>query len=112
MQSEVSLDDASGDAMADTLHYAMQDGPSRQMPCPYRDPEQTLLAGQVWTTFESALCDLPGIQADVFVKHELSALGVDEICGEMAISEVNFYVLIHRARKRLQSRMEHCRTIE
>jgi RNA polymerase sigma-70 factor, ECF subfamily len=105
--SEISLEYSSGDDIADTLDDAMHDRrPGDMSSC--SDPERTLSAGQFWVAFERALRDLPGIQADVFVKHELSALGINEICDEMAISEGNFYVLIHRARKQLQSSMDHC----
>jgi RNA polymerase sigma-70 factor (ECF subfamily) len=114
-QSEISLEYPHGEGVdvADLLNTTRPGGPSSQAAChPYHEPEQALSAGQFWTTFENALLDLPGMQADVFVKHELSALGIDEICGEMAISEGNFYVLMHRARKQLRSSMGHCRSVE
>lgn len=114
IRSEISLEYSGddGDDIADPLSHSMPDRLPGQMSGPYRDSGQVLSAGQFWSAFEEALRDLPGIQADVFVKHELSALGVNEICEEMAINEGNFYVLIHRARKQLQSSMAHCRYIE
>jgi len=112
-RSEVCLEYSGGDGDDITypLTHIMPDHLSGQMSSLYRDPEQALSAGQVWTAFERALRDLPGIQADVFVKHELSSLGVNEICEEMAINEGNFYVLMHRARKQLQSSMAHCNDV-
>ncbi|MFZ6648888.1 sigma-70 family RNA polymerase sigma factor [Undibacterium sp. TJN25] len=113
-RSEIGLEYSSVDVddIADPLDHTMPDRQSGLMSSACRDPEQALSAGQFWAAFESALRDLPGIQADVFVKHELSALSVTEICEEMAINKENFYVLIHRARKQLQSSMKHCKDVE
>jgi RNA polymerase sigma-70 factor (ECF subfamily) len=109
--SEIGLECSGGDGddIADPLTDTMPDCLSGQVSSLHRDPERALAAGRFWTAFESALRDLPGIQADVFVKHELSSLRVNEICEEMAINEGNFYVLMHRARKQLKSSMAHCK---
>lgn len=55
-----------------------------------------------WQVFELCLTKLPTDQARVFFMKEYMELDTDEICQACQISSQNFYVLMHRARLRLQ----------
>ena len=57
--------------------------------------------------FEACLNHLPENPARVFMMREHLGLEVGEICTELAISESNCWVLIHRARMRLRKCLEN-----
>jgi RNA polymerase sigma-70 factor (ECF subfamily) len=78
-----------------------------QRPTAWRDPETSLENDQFWVIFEACLNDLPENPARVFMMREHLGLEVAEICQELAISENNCWVLMHRARMRLRKCLEN-----
>jgi RNA polymerase sigma-70 factor (ECF subfamily) len=77
-----------------------------QRPTTWRDPETSLANDQFWAIFEACLDALPENPARVFMMREHLGLEVKEICTELAISENNCWVLMHRARMRLRKCLE------
>ncbi len=78
-----------------------------QRPTAWRDPETSLANDQFWVIFEACLNELPENPARVFMMREHLGLEVAEICRELAISENNCWVLMHRARMRLRKCLEN-----
>lgn len=72
----------------------------------WHNPETSLENDQFWVIFEACLNDLPENPARVFMMREHLGLEVREICTELAISESNCWVLMHRARMRLRKCLE------
>ncbi|ELA09764.1 RNA polymerase sigma factor [Moraxella macacae 0408225] len=68
----------------------------------WQNPEQHAEQDSFWQVMELCLTNLPRDQAQVFLMKEYVELSTDEICQEIGISTQNFYVLMHRARLRLQ----------
>ncbi len=66
------------------------------------DPEKNVEQDGFWHILELCLDNLPKEQARAFLMKEYVELSTEEICQELAISAQNFYVLMHRARLRLQ----------
>lgn len=56
-----------------------------------------------WQVLEYCLSHLPDEQARAFLMKEYIELETSEICQEMNITSQKFYVLMHRARLRLQT---------
>ena len=77
-----------------------------QRPASWNNPEASLANDQFWVIFEACLNDLPENPARVFMMREHLGLEVREICSELAISESNCWVLMHRARMRLRKCLE------
>lgn len=67
------------------------------------DPTQLAEQDSFWQILELCLDNLPKEQARAFLMKEYVELDTDVICGELDISRQNFYVLMHRARLRLQN---------
>lgn len=57
---------------------------------------------EFWQVLEMCLTNLPAEQARVFLMKEYMEMTTDEICETCQITRQNFYVLMHRARLRLQ----------
>ena len=70
------------------------------------DPELLFKQQQFWVVFETCLNKLPGNQAKVFMMREYIGLDTAEICEEEGLSVSNLYVMLHRARLRLQKCLE------
>lgn len=68
----------------------------------WNSPETKAHNEDFWHILETCLAVLPAEQARAFLMREYIELETDTICSEMAISTKNFYVLMHRARLRLQ----------
>lgn len=66
------------------------------------DPEQCVEQEEFFEVLQMCLDNLPKEQARVFLMREYIGLTTDEICQEVGITSQNFYVLMHRARLRLQ----------
>lgn len=66
------------------------------------DPETQAHGDGFWEVLEVCLSNLPADQARVFLMKEYVELDTSEICEAVNISSKNFYVLMHRARLRLQ----------
>lgn len=67
------------------------------------DPVQLAQDDDFWQILEMCLDNLPKEQARVFLMKEYIELETDVICQELNITRQNFYVLMHRARLRLQT---------
>lgn len=67
------------------------------------NPEKTAEQTDFWQVLELCLTNLPQEQARAFLMKEYIGLDTQEICQELSISTQNFYVLMHRARLRLQT---------
>lgn len=76
-------------------------------PCDWGDPEAAFNQQQFWQIFETCLDGLPPKQARVFMMREFVELESDEICAAVEISSSNLFVLLHRARLRLEKCLEH-----
>ena len=68
----------------------------------WTSPHETAENDEFWQVLELCLQNLPKEQAQVFLMKEYIELGSDEICQNLNITRQNLYVLLHRARLRLQ----------
>ncbi|MHB1176248.1 MAG: RNA polymerase factor sigma-70 [Sulfuriferula sp.] len=73
-----------------------------ERPTFWGDPEASYRQQQFWVVFEACLEGLPDKQARVFMMREFIELDTDEICVATGITASNLFVLLHRARLRLQ----------
>jgi RNA polymerase sigma-70 factor, ECF subfamily len=73
-----------------------------QSPGGWAKPEQNLEDEQFWRVFEACMDYLPENTARVFMMREMLGLETAEICIELAISESNCWVILHRARSKLR----------
>lgn len=78
-----------------------------ERPAPWGNPEVSFQQQQFWTVFEACLESLPAKQARVFMMREFVELETDEICAAAGITVSNLFVILHRARLRLQVCLEN-----
>jgi|26BtaG_2_1085354.scaffolds.fasta_scaffold01913_2 RNA polymerase sigma-70 factor (ECF subfamily) len=69
----------------------------------WSNPEVHVQNEGFWEVLEVCLTHLPSDQARAFLMREYMELDTEEICQEMVISSNHYYVLMHRARLRLQT---------
>ncbi len=69
---------------------------------PSVSPHASLQEKQFFAVLEACAQDLPVVQGRVFMMREWLELSTDEICKELDITTSNLWVLLHRARARLQ----------
>ena len=74
----------------------------REAPAEWGDPEATLGQREFFEVLEVCVEELPGVQGRVFMMREWLELDTAEICKELKITSTNAWVLLHRARLRLQ----------
>ena len=67
------------------------------------NPEVQVHSDGFWQVLEVCLTNLPSEQARAFLMREYMELDTDEICQELEINTSHYYVLMHRARLRLQT---------
>jgi RNA polymerase sigma-70 factor (ECF subfamily) len=96
----VSLSADDGEDIDELLFDAT--GPGRGPPRDWGDPEHSLRERQFFDVLEACVQHLPGVQGRVFMMREWLELESDEICKELAITQTNLWVLLHRARLRLR----------
>lgn len=77
-----------------------------ERPTDWGDPEATLGNAQFWRIFEICMNAMAENLARVFTMREFLGLETAEICNELAISESNCWVILHRARSRLRLCLE------
>jgi RNA polymerase sigma-70 factor (TIGR02943 family) len=65
-------------------------------------PDATLQEKQFFAVLEACVKDLPEQQGRVFMMREWLELSTDDICKELGLTTSNLWVLLHRARTRLQ----------
>lgn len=74
-----------------------------QKPSKWETPEEDYQNSEFWVILENCLTNLPAEQSRVFMMREYIGLETNEICDECNITSNKFYVIMHRARLRLQS---------
>jgi RNA polymerase sigma-70 factor (ECF subfamily) len=74
----------------------------RETPADWGDPEATLGRREFFEVLEVCVEELPGVQGRIFLMREWLGLETAEICKELGITATNAWVLLHRARARLQ----------
>ena len=75
----------------------------REAPAEWGDPQATLGQRQFFEVLEVCVEQLPGVQGRIFMMREWLELDTAEICKELRITPTNAWVLLHRARLRLQT---------
>lgn len=65
-------------------------------------PHASLQEKQFFAVLEACVQELPAVQGRVFMMREWLELSTDEICKELGVTTSNLWVLLHRARARLQ----------
>lgn len=78
------------------------DGHWREEPLDWGHPEAVIHQRQFIEILELCCDNLPPAQGRAFMMREWLGLETEEICSELAISSGNLWVLLHRARLRLQ----------
>jgi RNA polymerase sigma-70 factor (TIGR02943 family) len=78
-------------------------GAWREAPAEWGNPEATLGQREFFEVLEVCVDELPGVQGRVFMMREWLELDTVEVCKELGITPTNAWVLLHRARLRLQS---------
>ena len=74
----------------------------RSEPGDWGDPEAACGRREFFEVLEVCVEKLPGVQGRVFMMREWLELDSAAICKEMGITATNLWVLLHRARLRLQ----------
>ena len=74
----------------------------RDKPAEWGDPEAACGRREFFEVLEVCVDKLPGVQGRVFMMREWLELDSAEICKELSITTTNLWVLLHRARLRLQ----------
>jgi RNA polymerase sigma-70 factor (TIGR02943 family) len=69
---------------------------------PSQAPDASLQEKQFFAVLEACVQVLPEQQGRVFMMREWLELSTDDICKELDVSASNLWVLLHRARTRLQ----------
>lgn len=101
--SELAGDDASDDALIESLfdQGGFWQAPAR--PQGWAQPEADLADAQMWRVFEACLEHLPAAQARAFMMREFIGFESAEICAQLELSVSNLNVMLHRARLRLRA---------
>lgn len=66
------------------------------------NPENQAIGTNFWQVLDDCMTKLPPKQAQAFLLREYAELSADEVCQTLNITSDNYYVLIHRAKLRLQ----------
>ncbi len=75
-------------------------------PTDWGRPETVMANQQFWVIFELCLNKLPENTARVFMMREHLGLELKEVCKELAITDKNAWVIMHRARMQLRQCLE------
>jgi RNA polymerase sigma-70 factor (TIGR02943 family) len=70
---------------------------------PSASPHASLQEKQFFSALDACVNDLPAVQGRVFMMREWLELSTEEICQELSVTTSNLWVLLHRARTRLQT---------
>jgi RNA polymerase sigma-70 factor (TIGR02943 family) len=76
--------------------------PAAMWASPSASPHDSLQEKQFFAVLEACVKDLPEQQGRVFMMREWLELSTEEICKEIGLTTSNLWVLLHRARTRLQ----------
>ncbi len=99
---EVSTTTEEDDEDLDALLFD-DSGHWRSAPAEWGDPEAACGRREFFEVLEICVEKLPGVQGRVFMMREWLELDSDQICKELGITPTNLWVLLHRARLRLQA---------
>jgi RNA polymerase sigma-70 factor (ECF subfamily) len=69
-------------------------------------PEGRLLSSETVAVAQAAIEELPEVQRAVITMRDVAGFSSDEVCGELALSEGNQRVLLHRARTKVRLALE------
>ena len=103
-QSLTVDEDASESEMIEGMFEA--EGQWHRLPASWGNPEKSLEDKKFWEIFDRCLELMPARTARVFTMREVMELTSDDICKELAISQTNLWVLLHRARLSLRGCLE------
>lgn len=103
-QSVFAEEEAPGAEMAEELFEA--DGHWHRFPSDWGDPERSLEDKKFWEVFEQCLERMPARVARAFTMREVIELSSEDICKELAITQTNLWVMLHRARLSLRGCLE------
>jgi RNA polymerase sigma-70 factor (ECF subfamily) len=74
----------------------------RDAPVEWGDPQAAVGRREFFEVLEVCVDELPGVQGRIFMMREWLEMETPEICKELGITSTNAWVLLHRARLRLQ----------
>ena len=97
-------DDADPDAAIDALFHA--DGHWKEKPADWGRPDEAFENKAFWEVLDRCQQQLPARTARAFMLREVMELSTAEICKELAITQTNCWVLLHRARLGLRECLE------
>lgn len=80
-----------------------EDGPAHDIACPQPQPDEVAEQRQALRNTLARIDALPAGLRDVVRLRVLQDHATDEVCRQLAISEENLFVRLHRARKQLLS---------
>lgn len=104
---EVPIDVHAGEDGTDGIEAFFQaNGRYAEMPRHWQDPDEALSQSRFYEMLELCVTGLSERAGRVFLLRELMGLSIEEICKELAISESNCSVLLHRSRIRLRACLE------
>jgi RNA polymerase sigma-70 factor (ECF subfamily) len=98
---EVSATSDEDEADIDALLFN-EAGMWRDAPVDWGDPEAAIGRREFFEVLEVCVEELPGVQGRIFMMREWLEMETPEICKELGITSTNAWVLLHRARLRLQ----------
>jgi RNA polymerase sigma-70 factor (ECF subfamily) len=93
------------DALVDALFKQSNDH-WLNIPAGWSDPDTSLENTRFWQAFALCLEGLPERQARAFSLSELEGVESAELCKVLGVTSSNLWVLLHRARLRLQACLE------
>jgi RNA polymerase sigma-70 factor (ECF subfamily) len=76
-------------------------------PRPWPTPEDEVLAAERREVLLRAVAELPPAQREVLVLRDLEGCPAAETCNILGLTDTNQRVLLHRARSRVRSALEH-----
>lgn len=76
-------------------------------PKPWETPEESLLSGETRELILRTIDGLPDSQREVITLRDVAGWSSQEVCNALEISETNQRVLLHRARSKVRTALEH-----
>jgi RNA polymerase sigma-70 factor (ECF subfamily) len=77
-------------------------------PRPWEDPERRLASLEAREHLRVAIAALPPTQQAVLTLRDVEGLEAEEVCELLDLSAGNQRVILHRARARVRTELEHC----
>jgi RNA polymerase sigma-70 factor (TIGR02943 family) len=101
---EIALGERTADELEDPLEAIAftADGHFVESPAQWGNPEQAIMQREFFEILEACVDHLPAVQARLFLMREWLEMSSAQICKELELTPTNCYVLLHRARLRLQ----------